>query len=80
MLRKILALTLIGLLLVGCNLIPAIAPTSTPTPTNTPIPSKTPTPTPTLIPIGDLDLSNLLVQTGDLPAGYTGAQIGNTLP
>lgn len=39
-----------------------------------------PTETPTTIPLSNLDLSSLLVQTGDLPAGFTGAQIGSIMP
>jgi hypothetical protein len=32
------------------------------------------------VPLADLDLAPLLVQSGDLPAGLNGAQIENTMP
>lgn len=50
----------------------AAAPTSTSVPTNTPIP---PTPTSTPIPLSEIDIRSLLVLEGDLPAGYSPAQI-----
>ncbi len=59
-------------------------PTNTPvppTPTNTPVPpSPTNTPTATPIPLSELDLEPLLIQPGDLPAGFSGAQVKDVAP
>lgn len=38
------------------------------------------TPTPTKIPLTDIDLEGILIMNGDLPAGYTGAQIRDNAP
>lgn len=80
----------IAILLTSCSSTPsgdavqtAIAQTQIAQPTTTlvPIPTDTPTPIPpTPIPLADLDLSSILVQSGDLPSGYSGAQIRNTPP
>jgi hypothetical protein len=50
----------------------AAIPTSTPIPTAPAIP---PTPTATPVPLADIDLEPLLIHEGDLPAGFSGAQI-----
>lgn len=47
----------------------AIAQTQAAAPTDTPVPA------PTLIPLSDIDLESILIQEGDLPAGYSGAQV-----
>ena len=52
----------------------AIAQTQAAIPTDTPIPTATP------IPFSAFDLEDLLIQQNDLPAGYSGAQVGNTAP
>jgi len=39
-----------------------------------------PTPTPTRIPLSEIDLEGMLIMDGDLPAGYSGAQIRATAP
>jgi len=53
-------------------------PTNTPPPTHTPMPTNTPTPTP--IPLSELRLEPLLIQPGDLPAGFSGAQVKDVAP
>jgi len=50
------------------------APTATPIPTNTPIPTSTP------ILLSDIDLSAIAIVAGDLPAGYSPAQIRSDPP
>jgi hypothetical protein len=69
---------------------PIVTFTSTPSLTNTlettdtPVYTLTPTPLPiptaTPIPLSDLQLEPLLIQPGDLPAGYQGAQVRDTAP
>ncbi len=66
--KRTLFLVALILLLSGCI---------TPTP---PPPTPTLAPTPTPIPLSDIDLSPLLIQEGDLPAGYSGAQIRDEAP
>jgi hypothetical protein len=62
------------------------APTLTPSPLATPTlaPSATatatPTATPTLVPLADINLESILIRDGDLPAGYSGAQISHSAP
>jgi len=51
-------------------------PTFTQEPTNT----QEPTSTPTRIPLSDIELEEILIKEGDLPAGYSGAQIRDTAP
>jgi hypothetical protein len=46
------------------------------TPTSTFTPPPTPTPSPTPIPLSAINLEPILILPGDLPAGYSGAQIG----
>ena len=53
-------------------------PTNTPPPTHTPMPTNTPTPTP--IPLSELRLEPLLIQPGDLPAGFSVAQVKDVAP
>lgn len=36
--------------------------------------------TPTPIPLGELDLESILIKPGDMPAGFSGAQISKSLP
>lgn len=57
-------------------------PTETPEPTPTISPTATPQPTPTStpIPLSQVDLEPLLTQSGDLPAGLSGAQVRDSLP
>lgn len=58
-----------------------LPPTQTPVPTNTPVPpTPTNTPTATPIPLSELDLEPLLIQPGDLPAGFSGAQVKDVAP
>lgn len=47
----------------------------TPTPTYAPTPTNTPIPTPTLMPLSELNLEDILIEPGDLPVGFSGAQI-----
>lgn len=60
----------------------ASLPTSTPLATHTSVPTDTPqhTATPTRVPLSELDLEPLLIVPGDLPAGFSGAQIRDVLP
>jgi hypothetical protein len=76
--KKILFLIVFTFLLAACgpseaSVQRAIALTQTAAPTVTPLPTVTTTPTP--IPLKDIDLSASLIADGDLPAGYSGAQI-----
>ena len=72
---------LICLVLFLCSCSPSTPETVvvivTATSTSTPVYTATPTitPTATKIPLADIDLEPILVQEGDLPAGYSGAQI-----
>lgn len=59
---------------VTASLVPSAIPMAAPSATATSIP----TATPTLVPLAKLDLESILIQPGDLPAGITGGQIGNT--
>lgn len=61
---------------------PTFTPTATLLPTETPAatPTGLPTATPALVPLGQINLEPLLIQPGDLPSGYTGAQIRKMLP
>ena len=90
--KSVYYLVLIAVLLVSCSTAPsggaiqtAIAQTQIAQPTNTLvlIPTAmlepTLTPAPTQIMLADLDLESILIQPGDLPAGYTGAQISKSL-
>lgn len=82
---KTITISILLLLLVGCagnpTPLPATsAPTATPAPTTTPTPTPTPAPTPTPVPLAALDLAALIVQPGDLPAGYTAAQLREEAP
>lgn len=43
----------------------------------TPIPEPTPIPSPTPILLSEIDLEPIVIQAGDLPAGFTGAQISH---
>lgn len=43
-------------------------------------PTAAPTPAPTKVPLAALDLEPLLIQSGDLPAGLTGAQVLDSVP
>jgi len=57
-------------------------PTQIPEPTYTQVLTNTqePTSTPTKIPLSDIQLEDILIEDGDLPAGYSGAQIRDTAP
>jgi hypothetical protein len=83
-------LVLVAFLIASCSFAPsakmvqtAIAQTQAAQPTNTlapkPIDTTIPLP-PTPIPLVDMDLASILIQPGDLPAGYTGAQVRGFLP
>ncbi len=41
--------------------------------------TSTPEPGPTIIPVSDLNLESLLIQVGDLPIGFEGGQISNSI-
>lgn len=43
-------------------------------------PTQEPTPTPTRIPLSDINLEEIVIKDGDLPAGYSGAQIRDKAP
>jgi hypothetical protein len=62
-------------LLAGCS-----RSTPLPTPTATLIPTPLSTPSPTPISLSDIDLEPMIILSGDLPAGYSGAQIRDTPP
>ena len=67
---------LVGIfLMVGCS---TSTPLPTPMPTSTPTPIPTPTPTP--IPLSEINLEPIVFLSGDLPAGFSGAQIRDTPP
>lgn len=57
-------------------------PTETPKPTPSVNPTDTPQPIPTVtpVPLSQIDLEPLLTQSGDLPAGLSGAQVRGFLP
>jgi len=87
--KRILSISLAAIVLVlaslACGGTPE--PPVTPTPTNTPKPTDTPvpptptnTPTPSAIPLSELELEPLLIQPGDLPAGFSGAQVRDVAP
>jgi hypothetical protein len=78
------ALILLAILLVvSCNTIPYV-PTNTPRPlpTSTPLPSPTATiaPTTTPVPLSEIQLESIIIQEGDLPAGFSEAQIRDEAP
>lgn len=54
--------------------------TFTPTPTLTNTPQPTSTSTSTLIPLSEINLEPLLIQQGDLPSGFSGAQVSDLPP
>ncbi len=58
--------------------VPTVRPTATATKASTATP--TPVPTATQIPLADIDLESLLIQSGDLPAGYSGGQVRSGAP
>jgi hypothetical protein len=91
--KSVYYLVLIAVLLASCSTAPsentiqtAIAQTQIAQPTNTLTPSPTVTPTteptntPTQIPLSNINLDDILIKPGDLPAGFTGGQIDDTLP
>jgi len=47
--------------------------------TSTTMPEPTETPKPIPVPLSDIDLEPLLIQPGDLPAGFRGAQVCDTI-
>lgn len=61
--RKIFIFIILSVVLVSCS--------------NTSTQSPTQTPTPTQVPLSEINLEPVLVQTGDLPAGYSGSQISD---
>lgn len=81
--KQFLVFFLVLVTLIACNPTPEIIVvevTSTPRPTEIPTNTPEPTATPTPIPIADLDLSPLIIQAGDLPAGFTAAQLRDAAP
>jgi hypothetical protein len=58
----------------------AIAQTKAAEPTATFTPPPTNTPLPTLVPLKDIDLEQILIKTGDLPAGMSSAQVVKEVP
>lgn len=60
--------------------IPTDIPTLAAAPTFTPAPTATITVTATRVPLGALDIEPLLVQDGDLPAGYVAGQVSSDYP
>lgn len=81
---KVIILLLVPLL-VACTpsasqIQTAVAQTQAALPTPTPIPTETPIPTPTPIPLSELNLEDILIKPGDLPAGFSGGQIKDVLP
>lgn len=55
--------------------------TATPRPaTATPTPTITPTPSPTPLALDKIELEPVLIQSGDLPAGVSAAQVRSSLP
>lgn len=68
--------------MVGMALLVLLAACAAPSPppTPTPVPTATPSPTPTPIPLSEIDLEPILILPGDLPAGFSGAQIRDVLP
>lgn len=64
------------LLIASCSTAPSPAEIQTAiAQTQTAAPTETPVPTATQIPLVDIDLESILIQEGDLPAGYSGAQV-----
>jgi hypothetical protein len=72
---KNIPLLVIIFIMVGCS---TSAPLPTPTPTSTPTPLPVPTPTPVLL--SEINLEPIIILSGDLPIGYSGAQISDTPP
>jgi hypothetical protein len=70
--KKFSVIALITMLIVSCS--PAL-----PQPTATIIPTETIMPTATITPFSEMKLDDFLIQSGDLPAGYSGAQIRQKL-
>lgn len=60
--KKLFVTIVVLFILAGCS---SLTSQSTPTPTATPTP----------IPLSDIDLEPILIQSGDLPAGYSGSQV-----
>lgn len=83
--KKIIIIVICILVVTGCGQSPeaieaALAETQmayTPTPSATALP--TDTPEPTLVPFSELNIEDLLFQSGDLPADYEMGQIRNDL-
>lgn len=59
---------------------PTVLPVATRPQHSTVTPFPTRTPEPTAIDLGNIDLEPILIQSGDLPAGFSGAQIRDEAP
>ena len=71
------------LILISCSpnsTEPTLTLTNTPQPSNTPTETPTQMPTQTPVPLADLNFEQIMIQEGDLPAGYSGAQIRDRVP
>lgn len=75
--KSLYNLVLFAFLLASCSIAPAATPIVQP---STALPMPEPTGTPIQVLLADLDLGPVLIQPGDLPAGYSGAQIRDSLP
>ena len=84
--KKGFLLLVVTLFVVSCaqsSPVPTTAPQPSPiVPTNTPQPSPTATlaPTSTPLPLSGIDLESIIIEDGDLPAGFSGAQIRDVAP
>jgi len=83
--RILVASILLLVILGGCgpsqeDVQKAISQTQTAAPTATQLPTPTPEPTPIPVPLGEIDLESLAILSGDLPAGYSSAQVDNNPP
>lgn len=74
MVRRLFVAITVTIVLIGCGAAPAepaaVAPTSAP--------AAAPTATP--VPLDQVDLESILIASGDLPAGMSGAQVRDTAP
>ena len=80
--KVLICLEFLSIIITGCSIETTQNYTQTSEPTFTQEPTNTqePTSTPTRIPLSDIELEEILVKDGDLPAGYSGAQISDTAP
>lgn len=87
--RKRLFISILALILISCNSAtptptntPTLqpSPTATSTPTPQPSPTVTNTLTPTPVPLSEIKIESIVIEEGDLPAGFSGAQIRDSAP